>query len=98
MRKLALATTAAAFLCATVAVAAPVPSSVSGVGQATSGDIVQVKTKKKRMKKSRAMSRGAQPMTGGMSGGSTGSGASGQPMQGGSAGAGQPGAMPQKTQ
>ena len=87
MRKLTFAAVAAGFLCASAAIAAPLPSSNVGIGQASQGDMVQVKMKKK-MKKKKMMKQdsmsgqGSNMGSGGMQGGSMGQGG----MQGGGMG------------
>ena len=67
MRKLTLAVTAACFLCASAAVAAPPSASLAGLGQAMPGDLMQVKLKRKRLKKGKMKGQG-------MQGGSAGAG------------------------
>ena len=70
MRKITLAAVAAGFLCSTMAIAAPIPSSVGGVGKGDAGDIVQVR-KRKKSKRMRTKSQSG-AMGGGMQGGSQG--------------------------
>ena len=91
MKKELLAATAAAFLCSTLAIAAPVPSSVSGISATDPGDVVQVRAKRKHRKSTKRSRRTNENTQDDMSGGA---GAGAGATQPGTTPGGAPGAAP----
>lgn len=91
MRNIILFAALAGFVGATAASAAPLPSASRGIDLASQGDLVQVKMKTSKKKKT--MNRGMSGQGGGMNQGSMS-----QPAMGGSAGAGQPMGSPSQKQ